>query len=57
MSGLQFFLDAFLWPGEAVRKRLGISLEQDGGIIRSFVNMIVWGTIALLALNWMGFLD
>lgn len=38
----------FLLPGDLVRQKLGISVEQDGGLIRSFINMCVWGTIALL---------
>lgn len=43
----------FLLPGDLVRQKLGITVEQDGGLIRSFVNMCVWGTIALLiALNY-----
>lgn len=39
----------FLLPGDLVRKKLGITVEQDGGLIRSFVNMCFWGTIALWA--------
>ncbi|WP_299868115.1 hypothetical protein [uncultured Hoeflea sp.] len=43
----------FLLPGDLVRQKLGITVEQDGGLIRSFINMCVWGTIALLiALNY-----
>lgn len=50
-SPLKLFLESllvvFLWPGDFVRRQLGIELEMDGGIIRSFVNMIVWGGIIL----------
>jgi hypothetical protein len=43
----------FLLPGDLVRQKLGITVEQDGGLIRSFINMCVWGTIVLLiALNY-----
>ncbi|RLQ89494.1 hypothetical protein D8780_07940 [Notoacmeibacter ruber] len=42
----------FLLPGDLVRRRLGISIEEDGGIIRSFVNMCVWGVLlTVLVLN------
>jgi hypothetical protein len=45
----------FLLPGDVVRRRLGITVEEDGGMIRSFVNMCVWGAIALsVALNYFG---
>lgn len=37
----------FLLPGDIVRKRLGITVEEDGGLIRSFVNMCVWGALLL----------
>lgn len=40
-------LALFLWPGDFVRRKLGIELEQDGGIVRSFVNMVVWGGVIL----------
>ncbi len=46
-SFLEMLLNIFLWPGDLVRRKLGIELERDGGIIRSFVNMIVWGGIIL----------
>jgi len=35
-----------LWPGDAVRRWLGLTVEQDGGLIRSFVNQAFWGTVA-----------
>jgi len=38
----------FLLPGDLVRRKLGITVEQDGGLIRSFVNMCFWGAVALL---------
>ena len=41
--------DVFLWPGDMVRRTLGIDVEEDGGIIRSFVNMTVWGVISVIA--------
>jgi hypothetical protein len=45
----------FLLPGDLVRRRLGITVEQDGGLIRSFVNMCFWGAVTLLiALKYYG---
>lgn len=35
----------FLLPGTMVIQQLGISLEEDGGIFRSMVNMLFWGAI------------
>jgi len=47
MQVFRFLEAVFLWPGDFVRRKLGIELEQDGGIIRSFVNMSFWGGICL----------
>ncbi|WP_417407895.1 hypothetical protein [Hoeflea sp.] len=45
----------FLLPGDLVRRRLGITVEQDGGLIRSFINMCFWGAVTLLvALKYNG---
>ena len=45
----------FLLPGDLVRQMLGITVEQDGGLIRSFINMCFWGTVTLLiALKYYG---
>ena len=42
-----------LLPGDLVRRRLGITVEEDGGLIRSFINMCFWGAVLLLiALNY-----
>jgi len=38
----------FLLPGDLVRRQLGITVEQDGGWIRSFINRCCWGAITLL---------
>lgn len=35
-------------PGTIVLKRLGVSVEEDGGILRSFINASFWGMICLL---------
>ena len=35
----------FLMPGTAVINLIGITVEEDGGILRSFINMCFWGVI------------
>ena len=48
MVFLNLLLKVFLMPGDKVRQWMGISVEQDGGILRSFVNMCFWGTLFTL---------
>lgn len=48
MTIIRMFVTILLWPGDAVRRRLGISVEQDGGLIRSFVNQVFWGTVLVV---------
>lgn len=33
--------------------RLCITVEKDGGIIRSFVNMCVWGVVTVVAVIYL----
>ncbi|MFT5508179.1 MAG: hypothetical protein ACI89J_001253 [Hyphomicrobiaceae bacterium] len=47
MHLLRIIVDVFLWPGDQARKALGITVEQDGGLLRSLINMLVWGTVSL----------
>jgi len=35
-------------PGTIILNKLGVSIEQDGGILRSFINASFWGMICLL---------
>lgn len=48
MKFLKALLFLFLLPGDLVINRIGITPEQDGGIIRSTVNMIFWGLLIFL---------
>ena len=42
-------------PGTIVLAMLGVTVEEDSGILRSFINSVFWGVIVLLiALAWMG---
>lgn len=47
MQLVQYLVDVFLWPGDYVRRKLHISQEQDGGMLRSMINMLVWGVVVL----------
>lgn len=38
----------FMLPGDVVRRLLGLSVENDGGLIRSFVNQAFWGTVVVV---------
>jgi len=42
------FLNVLFFPGNLVLRKLGITIEQDGGILRSFINSSVWGAICLI---------
>lgn len=44
----------FLLPGDIVRRQLNMTVEEDGGILRSFINMCFWGALlAGLALKYL----
>ncbi|HEU01382.1 MAG TPA: hypothetical protein ENH89_13750 [Aurantimonas coralicida] len=47
MRFLHILLDVFLFPGNLMLRKCGISIEEDGGLFRSFVNMCVWGAASL----------
>ena len=47
MAALNFILTVFLFPGNLALQKCGISVEEDGGLFRSFINMCVWGAITL----------
>lgn len=55
MSAIKLLLDIFLLPGSFILRKIGISVEEDGGLFRSFINMCVWGAITLgIALYLLG---
>ncbi|MEZ5792040.1 MAG: hypothetical protein R3D34_15110 [Nitratireductor sp.] len=47
MAILRLFTTVFFLPGTLVLKQLGIPVEEDAGIFRSFVNSVFWGAIFL----------
>jgi len=48
MPLLRGLLTLFLLPGTLVINRIGINIEEDGGILRSLINMIFWGVLIFL---------
>ncbi len=51
MAILKFALFIFFWPGDFVSRKMGTTAEEDGGVLRSFVNMIFWGALFLIAVS------
>jgi hypothetical protein len=45
---MQLALKLFFFPGDFIRSKLGITVEEDGGIFRSFINASVWGILSLM---------
>lgn len=48
MAILKLLQKVFLFPGNLVLQKIGISVEEDSGILRSFINSCVWGGLLLL---------
>ena len=45
---MNLLLKLLFLPGTLVLKWLNVSVEEDSGIVRSFINASVWGTISLV---------
>lgn len=50
MNAFHWLINGFLMPGDLVIRRIGITVEEDGGILRSFINMCVWGLVTVLVI-------
>ena len=48
MALLRLFANSFLLPGTLVLNAMDITVENDGGIFRSLINMIFWGIIGVM---------
>lgn len=48
MTFLKLIGRLFLLPGTIAINTIGITVEEDGGILRSLINMIFWGFICVL---------
>lgn len=44
---MKMLLAILFLPGTLILKWLNISVEEDSGIVRSFINASVWGTLCL----------
>lgn len=47
MALLNTLLAILFFPGTLILKLFGITVEQDEGIMRSFINSIFWGALIL----------
>ena len=45
MRAVNILIQIFLWPGTVALKAVGITVDEDGGIFRSLVNMLFWGAM------------
>ena len=53
MAILRALTNFMFLPGTIVLSMLGVTVEEDSGILRSFINSVFWGIIVLLiALAW-----
>ena len=50
MNPLVKLLDIFLWPGDRFCMIVGSSPKDDNGMLRGFINSIVWGLLAVMVL-------
>ncbi len=48
MPILKALLALFLLPGTLVLNAINITVEDDGGILRSLINMLFWGFVAVI---------
>ena len=50
MAILRTLLMVFIWPGNRFCERLGTSPHDDSGMLRGFINSIVWGGVISVVL-------
>lgn len=47
MAFLNMFFAILFFPGTFILKLLNITVKEDEGIMRSFLNSIIWGALVL----------
>lgn len=47
MAILNMLYKILFFPGDFILKRLNITVDQDEGIMRSFLNSCIWGALVL----------
>ncbi len=50
MTILRTLLMAFIWPGDRFCQQIGASPSEDSGMLRGFINSIVWGGVISIIL-------
>ncbi len=50
MTILKFLLNIAIWPGNRFCESVGASPQDDSGMLRGFVNSIVWGAVAAITM-------
>ena len=55
MIVLKALVSILLLPGNLVLAKLKVSQSEDGGILRSMINMLFWGTVSV-AFIWPQFM-
>lgn len=48
MTTLRILGKIFLFPGTLMLNMLNVSVENDGGVFRSLINMIFWGFVCVM---------
>ncbi|MBL4726622.1 MAG: hypothetical protein JKY83_08115 [Rhizobiaceae bacterium] len=47
MAFLNMFFAILFFPGDFILRRMNITVVEDQGIMRSFLNSIIWGGLIL----------
>ena len=47
---LRLLVAVLIWPGDKVCAYIGLDPMSDSGMFRGFVNNVVWGGVAILAM-------
>lgn len=51
---MQFVLKVLFLPGDIILRKIGVSVDEDSGIFRSFINASFWGIVTLpIALHYL----
>ncbi|MGB8816565.1 MAG: hypothetical protein WCC66_01440 [Rhizobiaceae bacterium] len=47
-------LKTLFWPGDFLLRKIGITVDEDSGVFRSFINASFWGIVILpIALHYL----
>lgn len=50
MPLLMNVLNILLWPGDRFCAQIGTSAQDDSGMLRGFINSVVWGLVTVIVL-------